>query len=854
VAGAIISSALSLNPFYKMGRFKYYRPRKKPQGVVSKVGFADSMNRDFHHSFPSDFCSLIEDIPELSNYHFSDSSAAEDIFLDVIGACSPMNPLLARFSHHAFEFLKEAYPPLPSPPQVFDHFSIVDILEVAFNLDRSKNPGFPMNFKYYTKGTVVDKFWFELFEAVCVRLIVLDIVAPYCVTPFDFYNVFASDFFGVSVKDEVLKTSKKGRLIIAEGIVHQVVEKLLYSNYDFHFKEQRYEYNSAIGVGFSISDSNILNLRFPNGAFKSDFTTFDYTIDETEMIHHALHVLYRQRIPVNSRWGRWMINLEYTMTRKFYIMPSGSVYEQLVYGAQPTGRNETANCNTYIRNERSFAATFYLNCFLSEQLLLNNPLSAGDDCLEEPHALLSQAYSDLGLSLRDSGVVQELDFCSHLWPVGQRPVGTRIVKSVFKLLSEADLDEQVAQSFIEEYGHHSLFPTYLNIISEHRPEMKIFKMNYNERILNKQNELTLVYLPLRSRRRRRALLVGPLPQGVTVRPRPRRRNNMRRRERAVGFIGPQRNPSTLARAPIKPSSGYSAKLGAIQRGGYKEGVRHSIAEKICSLTDPFCNLAKGSRWLDGQSTGTVPMQIRSLVTVQGGTAGNTSGSYMQVIGDLPYGYINHTSYSAPNWTLANAQGDSTGGSVVASYAQAFRMVSWGVIVRNIATASNACGQIIIRKLATPYGVNSVVAAGSVLGTETQISALFPGQEITVVAKPIGTLSREFNSQNTTTTVVSGSNWEAIQIEVVGGYTGAQYVCEIVYNIEMQMVDAYKQFAEILPPAPAANTKLTDAASKVMSNATTIFEGGVEKIGGKILERAEGWLMSGAEDVMALLSI
>lgn len=305
------------------------------------------------------------------------------------------------------------------------------------------------------------------------------------------------------------------------------------------------------------------------------------------------------------------------------------------------------------------------------------------------------------------------------------------------------------------------------------------------------------------------------------------------------------------RAPWAPGQNQRV---AVKRGNPSQGARKSVHQKACGITDPFCIHARCAKWPDGQGAGTVAFQIRGRRQLSTGTLNYLNGALVQFTGDLPYGLLATTSNDGSNWTMTTTYTDITVGTGFTTYADNFRIVSWGVIVRNVQPATNAQGTVIVRKLNKQLAVSATFANGNMYGAEVAEYPIYPGMEISVVAKTQGNSARTFVAQNTNTTIVNGTNWDTIHVELVNAYNSTSTVCEIeyVYNVEFQTKPAQIAIHEFVPVSAPMQPQLVHAANTVMNKAASVMEGGVQKAGATILSHVEDFFSQAGTDLLAAL--
>lgn len=305
------------------------------------------------------------------------------------------------------------------------------------------------------------------------------------------------------------------------------------------------------------------------------------------------------------------------------------------------------------------------------------------------------------------------------------------------------------------------------------------------------------------------------------------------------------------RAPYTPGQNQRV---AVKRGNPNLRLKQSVHQKACGITDPFCVHARCAKWPDGQGAGTVAFQIRGRRPLSTNTTNWTTGAIAQFTGDLPNSFLTSASNNGSAWTMAAAYVDTTVGTGFTTYAGRYRIVSWGIIVRNVQPAQTAQGTLLVRKLNAQMAVGATIANGVMYGAEVTEFPVYPGMEISIVAKTQGNTARSFVDQNTTTTIVNGPMWDTIHVELLNGYAtgGAVLDIEYVYNVEFQVVLAQVAVHEFVPVSAPKAPHLTLAAETVMNKASSIIEGGAQKAGATILSHVEDFFAQAGTDLLAAL--
>lgn len=307
---------------------------------------------------------------------------------------------------------------------------------------------------------------------------------------------------------------------------------------------------------------------------------------------------------------------------------------------------------------------------------------------------------------------------------------------------------------------------------------------------------------------------------------------------------------TVNRAPYKPSANSRKPIVS----GRKQPVPRSVHEKVCGITDPFCIHARGAKWPDGQGAGTAPFQIRGRLSINTGITNNVNSNLYQFSGDLPYALLSPSANSGSIWTMNAAYTDVTSQTNFATYFSYYRIVSWGIIVRNVLPATTSQGTIIVRKLSRGVTPGAQQNNSIMYGTEVQEFPVFAGMELSMIAKTQGNTARAFVALNTTTTVVNGSNWDTIQVELINGAANTNGVLDVeyVYNIEGQLALSQAVLHEFIPPSAPKLPQLTNAADTVLNKATSIVEGGIKNVGSTILSHVENFFEQAGTDLLASL--
>jgi len=265
----------------------------------------------------------------------------------------------------------------------------------------------------------------------------------------------------------------------------------------------------------------------------------------------------------------------------------------------------------------------------------------------------------------------------------------------------------------------------------------------------------------------------------------------------------------------------------------------------CSVTDPFCVHAKGATRPDGGPP-TIPYQIRALVPL---TANGTSGGCRYTfVPSHAYQYIN-AAYATGNWTNVAAFLSAGGNAFAVNNAREIRIVSFGVIIRSMMTASTAKGVVILNVDPLPLA-GAVNEAGSMQGSESTLITLAAGLEYSWVSKAMGNSAHAFRQASEFTSTNTNYDWTSLVVEVNNSDTTAAtpYLsAEIVMNVEFTVYSSQNTHLAMLQKPPAQPNRLVTAAQeRVHATTSSFIEGGITKA----TKALEGYAKSALDDIMS----
>jgi hypothetical protein len=205
-----------------------------------------------------------------------------------------------------------------------------------------------------------------------------------------------------------------------------------------------------------------------------------------------------------------------------------------------------------------------------------------------------------------------------------------------------------------------------------------------------------------------------------------------------------------------------------------------------------------------------------------------------------------------------------GSTPLTTYGGNYRVVTAGVIIRNMLPALTASGYVIINRLGSAPALSATVTNGNTYAVDSATHPLVAGMEIPVIFRPSGSGSRAFQAQNTSGSQLTGE-WDFLSIEVVGAPINTASVLDIefVYNLEFELLNTYNSLQAILPssaPSSGLTRQIADSASKAVgslahTSVNAFTAAAARYIGSKLasmggpVTRGAGMLMLGAGTAM-----
>jgi len=269
-------------------------------------------------------------------------------------------------------------------------------------------------------------------------------------------------------------------------------------------------------------------------------------------------------------------------------------------------------------------------------------------------------------------------------------------------------------------------------------------------------------------------------------------------------------------------------------------VPSGMVETVCSIVDPFCTKARGAKWFDGMGESTIPFQVRGHIS---GVAVTGGGAIYGFTPGVSTTYFYQASLIGGTYTWGAAYGGAPGVGFIVTNCSAYRVVTAGLIIRNVLPALTAGGYIIVTRVPKLALLGATQAAGNVYAVEVATHPIVSGMEIPVLFRPLGSSSRSFTAFEPLNTTYPGGQFDAIQIEMVGAPVGVCLDFEIVYNIECLVNEVNASLLQLVPVTAPSNPLVVSMANQASAALSDLTYTSVKAIGSSALKWIGSRLMS-----------
>jgi len=248
--------------------------------------------------------------------------------------------------------------------------------------------------------------------------------------------------------------------------------------------------------------------------------------------------------------------------------------------------------------------------------------------------------------------------------------------------------------------------------------------------------------------------------------------------------------------------------------------------RVCGLTDPFCDHARGARYYDSNGTHSLAYPQRRMFPL----ATNASGELAMLL--LP-NYLNEWAlFGTTSAGTCTYSGTMTPGNVLGNVGD-YRIVSWGFTIKHVTTPLTASGIVSIRGFGSQVGGSYATVDGQTLNADVISDIpLQDCKDVAVIGRKANNTSAFYSDPSKTAVTGSfvtsyvGDGWDVYQVYVTGAppSTTIAYV-ELFINFEV-VLDDTTGMAQLMTPPPPSSSVLQAASSAVTSTATSVFKSGI----------------------------
>jgi hypothetical protein len=297
---------------------------------------------------------------------------------------------------------------------------------------------------------------------------------------------------------------------------------------------------------------------------------------------------------------------------------------------------------------------------------------------------------------------------------------------------------------------------------------------------------------------------------------------------------PIKSTTTLVRRIPNKSSTTSRTTG-------KATIRNAV-EALCAITDPFCNHAQGVRWPDGNGNNSIPITSRVHLTMTTFTNGGAL-TYFNPYG-FPYGVLTAATYAAGSYTLNTIYTSASGPINFSTTFSTYRVVSAGIIIRNLMTVMNTSGYIIISRPNYAGTLGGVEPVGYDTLYKTMIVPITPGMEFQQIFLPVGIEARSFIPlNNSSNTQLADPSWDNLRVEIVGAQVST-VALDIEFVVRLEVTPTFLSsannsilFQQTNPVTTHSSTILVNAANEVRNAITNDSINGLKAFSSTVVRYA-----------------
>lgn len=293
-----------------------------------------------------------------------------------------------------------------------------------------------------------------------------------------------------------------------------------------------------------------------------------------------------------------------------------------------------------------------------------------------------------------------------------------------------------------------------------------------------------------------------------------------------------KNPSKRRAAPRR----VSQKTGIVYKLPRQLPKRNTaLVKRVCSISNPFCDAAIGSKWHDDAANKTMPYAARALSTIQSNASG--VGATL-MLPSFTYGVAIPASVvgSTSDYTLQAAVIPFT------FTPSAYRIVSWGFTLKNLTAPLYSSGMVRIRGLSNING-SSLTSVNSALFNDFHYDIpLQDCHEVAIIGRRLNETHHFFRAPSDTTPTQNVADWVApgwcpILVHVTG-VPVSQDILQVEYFINYELTwDDGSSMALMTTPSPPSNPLVSTASSKVTQAVGNVFIKGMQQVENAVVKAA-----------------
>jgi len=283
-----------------------------------------------------------------------------------------------------------------------------------------------------------------------------------------------------------------------------------------------------------------------------------------------------------------------------------------------------------------------------------------------------------------------------------------------------------------------------------------------------------------------------------------------------------------------------------KRGNGGIAMPSQLVKHVCSITDPFCVHAQGSKWPDGSALNSVPFQVKGQITFTLNLG--TALCSLVIAPGLNYGFAQSTGIVAAvaTYPVLTAY---TGVSDLATQVTQYRLVSGGITITPVVSKMTSGGFIFCQEFAPGGNANLTT-----LNVDTKQCMSYYRQPladdtpITYVFKSGGVDSRKFRAinSNNSQSSVDTNDYTFIQLYAVSDSAEGSTVAVVDYVFNYELVMLPSAFLnQIATPAAPKNDAIATISNAAIVNSSS-FWSGTQDIVSKQMESAVYSALSSAK--------